>query len=452
MTYSWYLSSALLLGGLPSLAAAHCERVTDTHQLSEAAINAGYSAQGWAGANNAEARGHLGLPGTVTLSGGSSFQKEGSLLASSSASFINSGRAGGYSPNQVLFKCDVSQLGAIYEFFATNGADNYSGKQPVGDLSGAYYTRVKNIALRLTNQKSGQLYQRHWQKRAISPEEVFNDGQHIYVPASAFSDVFIELLRVDNAGYGVEGTARDSYNYEMPSGYVAFQGGGIGQGLSEGADSAVSNDGKSVNWPAGWSLAHQTQFLRYSACDVVDYPATVMLPTMTVAALEEGTTADAPFAVRIECSNSISVSRNAWENPGGGDDGGNVGGSSSMMLGLVVSDANAASKAASLGLTNGSAYTWLLSNDYGNSGVASGVGIRIYNDQLGGNAMDLAPSTTISGSANGWYALDDVATLTTSDGKDIFNASFTASLEKIQGQSITPGSVYAQAQIIVGLP
>ena len=235
MTYPWYLSGALLLGGIPSLAAAHCERVTDTHQLSEAAISAGYNARSWAGANNAEAKGHLGLPGAVTLSGNQSFQKEGSLLASSSASFINSGRTGGYSPNQVLFKCNSEQLGEIYEFFATNGMDNHSGKHMVGDLSGAYYTRVKNVALRLTNQKSGQHYLRQWQKRAITAEEIFNDGQHIYIPASAFSDVFIELLRVHNASYGVEGSARDSYSYDMPSGYLAFQGGGLGQGLSEGA-------------------------------------------------------------------------------------------------------------------------------------------------------------------------------------------------------------------------
>ena len=443
MKYSWYLSSALLLGGLPSLAAAHCERVTDSHQLSAAAISAGYSARSWAGANNAEAKGHLGLPGTVILSGNQSFQKEGSLLASSSASFITSGRTGGYSPNQVLFKCSSEQLGEIYEFFATNGMDSHSGKHPAGDVAGAYYTRVKNVALRLTNQKSGQPYLRQWQRRAITPDEVFNDGAFIYVPASAFSDVFIELLRVDNPGYGVEGSARDSYSYDMPSGYVAFQGGGIGQGLSEGADSAVSNDGKSVNWPAGWSLANQTQFLRYSACEVVDYPATVLLPTMTVDALENGASAQATFSVNMACSTSIA----SRDDPGGGETG-----TSNMMMGLVVSNANAASKASSLGLTDGAGYTHLLSNDYGSSGVATGVGIRMSNNKLGTNDMLLAPTTTVSTTTEGWYPLDSVADLVSSDSKDIYNASFTASLEKIQGQTVTPGSVYAQAQIVVALP
>lgn len=426
-----YLSSALVLGCLPSLVSAHCERVTDTHQLSATAIAAGYNAQSWAGANNAEARGQLGLPGVVTLGGNNGVQKEGSLLASSAANFVNSGRSGGYGSRQVLFKCDKSDRGSLYEFFATNGLDAHSGQQAVDSLDGAYYTRVKNVALRLTNQKSGQYYSRQWQKRAIAQDDTFDDGQHVYIPASAFSDVFVELLKVENGNFGVEGSSRDSYNYDTPSGYIAFQGGGISQGLTEGADSAASNDGRSLYWPGGWSLAHQTRFQRYVSCQLDDYPGTVLFPAMNTAALKGGAKAEANFSISVACTN-ITEARRDTSNTG-------------FYMGFVAHNRHSADE------------TLLLDTAYGgNNGVAQGVGIRLFSaNDLTSPLTLLAPGTSaVDTGSDGWHALEELTPhADTLEGNiSLYKGDFTASLSAFDTRTVTPGSVNAQVNIVVAMP
>ena len=115
-----------------------------------------------------------------------------------------------------------------------------------------------------------------------------------------------------------------------------------------------------------------------------------------------------------------------------------------------MNSANAASKAEQLGLkTSAGGLTYLLSNEYGNPGVAQGVGIRIYDNS--GSPMNLLPSrTTGTGNAGGWYGFKEVTQLESSNASsESYRGHFTASLEKLSGETVTAGAVYAQAQIIV---
>ena len=108
-----------------SFAAGTCTRVTSTSQLSAAALNAGYTAASWTGAADANTVTSLGLPGIVTISGSEGFQPSGTLLASSTASFLTSGHKETYTANQILFRCDQSAVNAgLYEFYATNAVED----------------------------------------------------------------------------------------------------------------------------------------------------------------------------------------------------------------------------------------------------------------------------------------------------------------------------------------
>ncbi|HDX5344142.1 TPA: fimbrial usher protein StbD [Citrobacter sedlakii] len=424
----------------PALAA--CKRVTTASDVSQAAKEAGYYGASWGGVGDSEVRGKLGLPGVITLSNGAGFQTEGTLLASATASFVPSGRTQGVNANHVMFRCDVSEIGKVYEYYATNGDDAWGGREAVPGIGGAYYTYVKNVALRMTNLKTGQYYSRYWQSRLIPESEMFNDGTYLYIPGSAFSDVFVELIRVDDSAKGVNGSNRYGYTYAGPAGYIAFHGGGMSSGLYEGADSRTHYDGwGAMQWPGGWALTNQTYFVRGAACRINDYPAIVRLPPISVGELSAGNSAQTPFSVSLECETgarsgtSASTTSNAW-----------------VAMGFLVNSPTAASAANQLGLKTASgAYTWLLDNHYGASGVASGVGIRLYSEKMSGSALNLLPNLTAmaTGNAGGWYGYADLTTQTSSGSTQFYTGNFTASLEAIPGEPLTIGSVYAQLQVVV---
>lgn len=86
---------------------------------------------------------------------------------------------------------------------------------------------------------------------------------------------------------------------------------------------------------------------------------------------------------------------------------------------------------------------------YGEPGVASGVGIRIYNDA--GTPINLLPDRikTGTGNARGWYGYKDLTTRVSSGSVETYSGDFTASLEAIGGQTVTAGSVNAQLQAVV---
>jgi Fimbrial protein. len=119
-------------------------------------------------------------------------------------------------------------------------------------------------------------------------------------------------------------------------------------------------------------------------------------------------------------------------------------------MGLLVNQSNAVLQATQLGLTtSGGGLTWLLDTRYGSSGVASGVGIKIYDSN--GSAINLLPnlSSTGTGNTRGWYAYSDLTSLVSSGSPAIYSGDFTASLEALSGQTVTAGTVNAQLQVVV---
>ena len=160
---------------------------------------------------------------------------------------------------------------------------------------------------------------------------------------------------------------------------------------------------------------------------------------MSVAQLQAGNASQAPFTVSLQCeSGAISSTSTSTTS------------AANVAMGFLVNQPAAVAAARTLNLvTTGGGLTWLLDTQYGSSGVASGVGIKIYNSN--GTALNLLPDQSSMGTGNtrGWYAYKDLTTLVSSDTVDTYTGDFTASLEAISGQTVTAGTVNAQLQVVV---
>lgn len=432
-----YTLFALLL--LPLTLWANCIKVTSNASLSSAAIAAGYTASSWTGACDT-CSGNLGLPSVISINSGTSFQPAGSLIASSVGSFLTSASNVAYSPNQILYRCAVADASSLYEMYATNGDSAYAGMYASSEVDGAYYDVAKNIAVRMTNTTTGEYYSRYWKARQFTADSWYSDGTYIYIPASAFSNVLYEMYKISSTSYYVNGDNRYSDTWSQPRGYIAFKGPGLDtNSLVVGQDSASYWYGFYGNWPAAWSTYNNVTYVRGALCEVQNYPSVVLLPTISVGTLTGGGSSQAPFSISLQCETGAKASTST-----------STSSSANVAMGLLVNQSNAVLQATQLGLTtSGGGLTWLLDSRYGSSGVASGVGIKIYDSN--GSAINLLPDLTSTGTGNarGWYAYTDLTSLVSSDTSNIYSGDFTASLEALSGQTVTAGTVNAQLQVVV---
>lgn len=430
----------LLTVSIPSNAT--CYRVTSTSWLSSEIIAAGYTATSWSGGSDANS-GNLGFPATISLST-SSFTPSGTLLASSTATFLTGGYSTGYAANQILYRCALADAGSLLEFYATNGDDDTGGRYETEEVEGAYYTAMANVAIRLTNVKTGNYFSKYWQSRTLTSDDWVQDSTYIYIPASAFSDVYAELFKINDTTYYRNSTnSRNAYYYSYagPAGYIAFQGPGISASLADGlsSDGGSGTSGWYANWPGAFSLYRGVTFVRGAMCSVKDYPTIVILPSISVPEIVNGEVSQQSFSITLSCEDTAVSSLSASTTT-----------SANVAMGFLVNEATAVTAASNLGLTSTNGVTYLLDTNYGSSGVASGVGIRIYNES--GTALNLlSKTTTATGNAGGWYAYKDLTTSQgdSTDGVTTYTGNFTASLEAISGETVTAGSVNAQLQVVV---
>lgn len=291
----------------------------------------------------------------------------------------------------------------------------------------------------MTNLSTGEYYSRYWKSRQFTTSDWFSDGTYIYIPASAFSNVLYEMFKITDTTYSYQSANRYVDVYSQPRGYIAFKGPGISTALVDGGDSGTNYSGWYAYWPGAWSTYGSVTYVRGAICQVSDYPTRVLLPKISVPELVAGNTSQSPFTVGLQCESgaisSTSVSTTKAAN---------------VAMGFLVNQPTAVAAAQSLNLiTSGGGLTWLLDTQYGSSGVASGVGIRIYDSN--GAALNLLPDQSSMGTGNprGWYAWKDLTTLVSSDTVETYSGDFTASLEALAGQTVTAGTVNAQLQVVV---
>lgn len=435
-----YFITCLVLT-LPIASHATCSKVTSTSALSSEIIAAGYTATRWVGTSRGTG-GNIGLPSVISMSSGDSFMPAGTLLASSTANFLTAAASTAFTANQILYKCDLADAGSLYEFYSTQSYSALAGLNETSDIEGAYHTYYNGMAIRLTNLKTGNYFNGYWQKREITEDEYITDSTSIYIPASAFSDVFVEVFKTASTVYTNSAAAASRSYYawsnNMASGFITFVGPGM-NALVEGNLEGNNYNGWSTYWPGQIALYNDVTIVKGAMCLVKDYPTVVLLPTISTVLLNSGESSQNTFDISLSCEDGAvsSVSQSSTS-------------SSNVAMGFLVNQSTAVTAATTLGLTSTRGLTHLLDSNYGSSGVASGVGIRIYDES--GNALNLISSkTATTGNAGGWYAYKDLTTSQddSTDGVTTYTGNFTASLEAISGEKVTAGTVNAQLQVVV---
>jgi hypothetical protein len=286
--YKFIKALSLLIAILVALpVGATCYRITSitTNSSSPYYTEPGKgTAANWDGATDSS--GSSGTLPTVVNINNSTFQPDGTLLASGTVSFLKSG-AQSYSADQILYRCQASDAGSLNEFYATNGDATYAGNVEVGTAAGlpqSYQTYVTGMALRATNLSTGQFYSRYWQSRPLTNLDTDSQGW-ILVKAKNFSDTKVELFRL-SASQGWAGTG--VYPYSQPATYIAFQGGGVSSALKNGADCNTQYDGWYSSWPGAVNLYNRIYIRRSAACSVTNVTPSVLFPTIGVTELKAG--------------------------------------------------------------------------------------------------------------------------------------------------------------------
>ncbi|VTQ58581.1 putative fimbrial usher protein StbD [Campylobacter jejuni] len=436
----WLIASAFM--ACSSGAQAICYKVTGigttTSTIPQAVADLGYTATSWGGVLNSAA-GTISFGTIIMGTGAQSLAPAGTVIASADLPFLDKALKVPYAANQIVFKCALADADTLYEMYALFGGNGaFYGGTATTDVPGAYQTPAQGIAYRITNMKTGLYYGSNWQERKLTSDEYITVGSNIYIPASSFDSALFELIKTDDV-YGTP--TRNAFSQIIsPQGFVALKGNGMNTDLTTGA---LANSPSPYNTSAVWSMrGGSTTIIRGNTCTLGDFDQVVKLPAISAGDLRNGASSSNTFNVAIDCdagavSGTTSSSTNA-----------------PVAMGFLVTQATALSQASTLGLqTSSGGISYLLDDNYGASGVASGVGIRLYSSA--GTALNLLSSaaTTGTGNAAGWYGFADLLseTGTNAAGGTSYAGVITASLEQLPGLTAQAGSVNAQAQIIVSL-
>ncbi len=219
--------------------------------------------------------------------------------------------------NTLLYECDISDRGQLYEAFSTNGDSAVGGYNEYPAGSGIYQTFFPFIGIKITRDRDGKVFSRKWQRSPIDGT-IENGKLHVY--ARDFSGITTELYRNDQTirthatnGFGCSEPAIDtykgSYTCTQPNAYTVFVGPGwnADRNYVEGQDSATGKGyaGFSYyNW-IGIGMIYAKPSLTQSlfGCKVQDYTKVVLMPTVSVTDVENNNRVGAPFTVKYRCGN-----------------------------------------------------------------------------------------------------------------------------------------------------
>lgn len=440
-------ATLLMLAGL-SVAApawATCYRITATNTNASSSY---YTEPGkgigasWSGSTDSS--GSTGTLPTVVNLNNSTFQPDGTLVASGTVSILDAG-AQAYSADQILFRCTADEAGKLFEFYATNGDSTYAGNKEVGAAYGlpeTYQTYANGMALRATNMVTGEYYSRYWKSRPLTNLDTDSLGW-ILVKAKNFSDTKVELFRLSSSSGPQTGTG--IYPQSQPATYIAFKGGSFSPSLSDGADSATQYSGWYAAWPGAVNLYNRIYIRRSATCAVTNVTPTVRFPLITVSELRAGVTRQMPITIQFNCQTGAPANTGVSAIASGTA-------ANQTAMGILVNPANAAAAvAAGLG-TAGSGVSYLLSDGYGTDpSVATGVGIQISrNNGTVMNLLSTLSGSVLGGNAAGWYpVLDDAVAGTVVSGVTSYTKTLNATLKALPGKTVTAGKVSATAQVII---
>jgi len=440
-TSSWAVSTA-----------TGCYKITgrNTDVNSAYYTDSGTITTSWVGSTDTAGQG--AYPMTVTVNT-PPFVPDGTLLGSGVSSVYNMGSngVGTYSPEQVLWRCspEAATANGLYEFFSTNGDNDYAGKQDAsGDsgIPGTYYTYYKGLISRITNLTTGQYVSRYWAARQLTDLDKDSQGW-LLVKAKNFSQYKLEFFQCSTCTkyYANSSTNPGYWSYTQPVGYVAFVAPNFGGNVKVGADHNVAYDGFYDRWPGAINPYNTVYIRRTATCAVTNVTPVVSFPLITVSELNQGLTRQLPVTIQMRCQSATPSGMTAFSSGTAANQ---------TALGILAQPANAQA-AVKAGLkTTGSAVTWLLSDNYGTDPtVATGVGVAL--TRPGGGALNFLTNqyVTMGGAKDGWDPVLNDATSIGSPGVGLtsYSRSIIATFKAFAPGTVpvTPGRYNATAQVIV---
>lgn len=386
----------------------------------------------WHGAFDAN-RGMLNLP-VINITD-ESFQPNGTLLGASIVPFTTYGQEGGYNPEQVLFRCDSADEYSLYEIYSVNADDAFSGMYEDGAAYGierGYGTYVKNLVTRIKNNSTGQYFSRLWQYNPLRGLDRDAQGR-ILVKAKNFSDITVELFRIGNVrGY----TQTTAYSYNQPAAYIAFGGPGLAY-PTEGVDHISHYPGWYANWPGNISLYKQLYTRRAGGCAVTSVTPYVLFPTITIDELNRGIAREAEIQIHYRCQASANMNGPAVN-------------ANAIAFKIDTTNYQAAR---SLGLSSADAVTYLVSNGYGETNIAKGVGVKLERaDSVEQPFLNFENRTSLEENyqawKDGWRPLIGNRISDTGNSYQYLD-SYHVVFGKLPGINPTAGKYYAKAEVLI---
>ncbi|PST67285.1 hypothetical protein AYI77_09905 [Shewanella algae] len=151
----------------------------------------------WSGGHDSN-HGLVGIQNIIGITD-NDFQPIGTVLAQSTgAPMTQYGQSGGFDPEQVLYRCDASDVDSLYESYSNNGDDYYSGRRLVteaGVPADTYVLNSQRIGFRVKNDTTGEYLNRYWRYRKLTNLDTDDQGK-ILVKAKNFSNMSVELIKI----------------------------------------------------------------------------------------------------------------------------------------------------------------------------------------------------------------------------------------------------------------
>jgi type 1 fimbria pilin len=428
-----------------------CWKITalTTNKNSYLYTDPGTVAKSWVGSVGTAGKG--AYPMTIQINT-PPFVPDGTLLASGVAPFTNLGDSGvgGYSPEQVLFRCSPDSAGSMFEYYSTNGDNAYAGMTDVSAQSGipgTYQTYYPGLVSRVTHMTSGEYVSRYWKATPLTNLDVDSQGWFL-VKAKNFSQYKMEFFQCSTCSSGGS-PYTGAWLYTEPIAYSAFVGGASGTiikgNLSVGADSAYYYDGWYGTMPGAINPYGNVTVKRSATCAVTNATPVVNFPSITIGELNQGGSRQLPITIQMQCQTTKPANLTAFASGTAANQ---------TALGILAPPANAQS-ATSMGLTTtGSGVSYLLSDGYGtDSGAATGVGVAL--SRPGGAALNFLTNeyVTAGGAKDGWDpALNDAtANGPASGGMTSYTRTINATFKAFAPRAtpVTAGKFNATAQVVV---
>lgn len=437
--FNWWVVLCLCLITLMSQSVfAKCQRISTSSGVDwdPAYVNPLYGKTAvWEGASLTN-RGILNL--SVVNITDESFQPNGTLLQSSTVPFTTYGQEKGYDPEQVLFRCDATDDGKLYEIYSVNGGEQYGGYHEDGAAFGVtrgYATYVQNMAIRVKNNSTGQYFAGPWQYRALLGLDR-DEKNRILVKAKNFTDITVELFRIGTIRGKVESHLKP-YSFNQPSAYIAFGGPGLDY-PDEGVYHITHRPGYYKNWPGNISLYNQLYTRRTSGCAVTRVTPYVYFAPLTMDELHKGITRESTISINYRCEKTANINAGPAVN--------------GIAVAFKIGTSNY-QVAKSLGFMNLDAATYLLSDNYGSNDIAKGVGVKLVrSDGIEQPFLNFEGRTSLApqynASKDGWRHLFGNK-VGEADGSIQYSDSYQVTFGKLPGMTPTTGRFYAKAEVLI---